>query len=88
MPRKESAKPPLGGARVNFYGQTLGAQLDQPRRASCKPTKPIFREKVTGAQADRREVLRLLKTLARDDVVTVTRIDRLGPLDLRPVRHR
>jgi hypothetical protein len=35
-------------------------------------------EKVTGAQADRRELLRMLKRLAPGDVLTVTRIDRLA----------
>src|SRR5450631_4066151 len=65
----------LGYARVSTYGQTLDAQLDQLRKAGC--TK-IFREKVTGARSDRRELLKLLKTLAPGDVVTVTRIDRLA----------
>ena len=38
----------------------------------------IYREKVTGARADRRELLKLLKAIAPGDVVTVTRIDRLA----------
>ena len=38
----------------------------------------IFREKASGARADRRELLKLLKALAPGDVVTVTRIDRLA----------
>src|SRR5438105_6879078 len=37
-----------------------------------------YREKVTGAQADRRELNRMLGKLAPGDVVTVTRIDRLA----------
>jgi DNA invertase Pin-like site-specific DNA recombinase len=65
----------LGYARVSTYGQTLDAQLDQLRGAGC--TK-IFREKVTGAHNDRRELLKMLKGLAPGDVVTVTRIDRLA----------
>jgi DNA invertase Pin-like site-specific DNA recombinase len=65
----------LGYARVSTYGQTLDAQLDQLRKAGC--TK-IYREKVTGARADRRELLKLLKAVAPGDVVTVTRIDRLA----------
>src|ERR1700726_1085721 len=51
------------------------AQLDQLRGAGC--TK-IYREKVTGARSDRRELLKMLKGLAPGDVVTVTRIDRLA----------
>src|SRR5205085_2043859 len=46
------------------------------------PTRPssrnIYREKVTGARADRRELNRMLGKLAPGDVVTVTRIDRLA----------
>jgi DNA invertase Pin-like site-specific DNA recombinase len=45
------------------------------RGADC--TK-IFREKVTGAHHDRRELLEMLDTLAPGDLVTVTHIDRLA----------
>jgi DNA invertase Pin-like site-specific DNA recombinase len=38
----------------------------------------VYREKASGARADRRELQRLLKDLAPGDVVTVTRIDRLA----------
>ena len=65
----------LGYARVSTYGQTLDAQLEQLRKAGCSK---IFREKVTGAKADRRELLKMLKALTPGDVVTVTRIDRLA----------
>jgi DNA invertase Pin-like site-specific DNA recombinase len=65
----------LGYARVSTYGQTLDAQLEQLRGAGC--TK-IHRDKVTGAHNDRRELLKMLDTLAPGDVVTVTRIDRLA----------
>src|SRR6266436_2064598 len=65
----------LGYARVSTYGQTIDAQLEQLRGAGC--TK-IYREKVTGAHSDRRELLKMLKGLAPSDVVTVTRIDRLA----------
>src|SRR5271169_5507534 len=65
----------LGYARASTYGQTLDAQLDQLRGAGC--TK-IYREKVTGAHNDRRELLKMLDHLAAGDVVTVTRIDRLA----------
>jgi len=65
----------LGYARVSTYGQTLDAQLEQLRGAGC--TK-IFREKVTGAHSDRRQLLKMLDTLVSGDVVTATRIDRLA----------
>jgi DNA invertase Pin-like site-specific DNA recombinase len=65
----------FGYARVSTVGQTLDSQLEQLRGAGC--TK-IYREKVTGARADRRQLLDRLKHLAPGDVVTVTRIDRLA----------
>ena len=64
-----------GYARVSTGGQTLAAQLDQLKAEGCNK---IYREKASGAQADRRELQKLLKTLATGDVVTVTRIDRLA----------
>ena len=65
----------LGYARVSTYGQTLDAQLEQLKAEGCAK---IYREKASGAKADRRELLRLLGSLAPGDVVTVTRIDRLA----------
>ena len=65
----------IGYARVSTYGQTLDAQLDQLRAEGCSQ---VYREKASGAQADRRELQRLLRALAPGDVVTVTRIDRLA----------
>jgi DNA invertase Pin-like site-specific DNA recombinase len=64
-----------GYARVSTVGQTLAAQLDQLKAAGCEK---IYREKATGARADRRELLKLLKALEPGDIVTVTRIDRLA----------
>ncbi|MGC9272116.1 recombinase family protein [Acidiphilium sp.] len=65
----------IGYARVSTYGQTLDAQLEQLKAAGCAK---IYREKVTGARPDRRELLKLLKYVGADDVVMVTRIDRLA----------
>src|SRR5271156_2345139 len=75
MPEKKPQNRPIGYARVSTYGQTLDAQLEQLRKAGC--TK-IYREKVTGARADRRELLKMLKAIDPGHVVTVTRIDRLA----------
>ena len=79
MPAKKPQNRPIGYARVSTYGQTLDAQLEQLRKAGC--TK-IFREKVTGARADRRELLKMLKAIDPGHVVTVTRIDRLARIYL------
>ena len=68
-------KPQTRRLGVSTYGQTLDAQLEQLRAAGC--TK-IYREKVTGAHSDRRQLLDMLKHLAPGDVVTVTRIDSLA----------
>jgi len=65
----------LGYARVSTYGQTLDAQLEQLRAGGCAK---IYQEKASGAKADRRELLRMLKEMSPGDVVTVTRIDRLA----------
>jgi DNA invertase Pin-like site-specific DNA recombinase len=65
----------IGYARVSTYGQTLDAQLEQLHAAGCAK---VYREKATGARADRKELLKMLKHLAPGDVVTVTRIDRLA----------
>ena len=78
---KTKAQPPpenrrIGYARVSTYGQTLDSQLEQLRAAGC--TAKIYREKVTGAHNDRRELLKMLRGLTPGDVVTVTRIDRLA----------
>ena len=67
----------IGYARVSTYGQTLDSQLQQLRKAGCN-SRNIYREKVTGARPDRRELNRMLGKLAPGDVVAVTRIDRLA----------
>src|SRR5215469_17418540 len=79
-PIRKTKSPPsegrrFGYARVSTYGQTLDAQLEQLKAQGC--TK-IYREKASGAQPARRELLRMLKNLVPRDVVTVTRIDRLA----------
>src|SRR6201995_5086199 len=67
----------IGYARVSTYRQTPDSQLEQLRDSGCS-SRNIYREKVTGARADRRELNRMLGKLAPGDVVTVTRIDRLA----------
>src|SRR4029077_7034805 len=77
MPETHPEKRLIGYARVSTYGQTLDSQLEQLRKAGCS-SRNIYREKVTGARADRRELNRMLGKLGPGDVVTVTRIDRLA----------
>jgi DNA invertase Pin-like site-specific DNA recombinase len=78
LTRYDRKKPPSGRlsyARVSTYGQTLDAQLEQLRKEGCNP---IYREKASGAQPTRRELLQMLKALGSGDVVTVTRTHRLA----------
>lgn len=81
MPPRAARTPPsadtnlVGYARVSTFGQTLDAQVEQLTATGCSR---IFKEKVSGARADRRELNRLLATLGEGDQVLVTRIDRLA----------
>ena len=59
MTEKHPEKRLFGYARVSTVGQTLDSQLEQLRAAGC--TAKIYREKVTGAHNDRRELLKMLK---------------------------
>ena len=65
----------LGYARVSSDGQSLEAQLDELKRAGCER---VFREKVSGARSDRRELAKLMGKLANGDTLIVTRLDRLA----------
>jgi DNA invertase Pin-like site-specific DNA recombinase len=67
--------PTYGYARVSTDGQTLDAQIAQLKAAGAEK---VFREKVSGARADRPELARLLRSLASGDRVLVTRLDRLA----------
>ena len=73
--RNSPAKPAPWICPRQHLRQPLDAQLEQLRSAGC--TK-IYREKVTGAHNDRRELLKMLAAVVPGDVVTVTRIDRLA----------
>lgn len=65
----------LGYARVSTDDQ----HLDQQRRALAEAgCRRLFEEKVSGARRDRPELARLLDQLRDDDVVVVTRLDRLA----------
>ena len=67
--------PIYGYARVSTDGQTLDAQVAQLKGAGAEK---VFREKVSGARADRPELARLMRALSPGDVVLVTRLDRLA----------
>ncbi|OUI83797.1 recombinase family protein [Acetobacter tropicalis] len=65
----------IGYARVSTVGQTLDLQINSLKAAGCER---IFKEKASGADAQRVELRRMLKSLKGGDTVVVTRIDRLA----------
>ena len=64
-----------GYARVSKDGQSVDTQVKQLTRAGCKK---VFHEVASGAKTDRAQLRRLLDQLEADDVVMVTRLDRLA----------
>jgi DNA invertase Pin-like site-specific DNA recombinase len=65
----------LGYARVSTQDQDLSAQLDELRKAGAVT---VYREKVSGARADRPQLARLMASLRKGDAVLLTKLDRLG----------
>lgn len=72
---KQVASMIFGYARVSSDGQSLDAQIDELRAARCKH---VFREKISGARSDRRELAKLMAKLRRGDTLVVARLDRLA----------
>ena len=64
-----------GYARVSTDGQSVDAQARQLAAAGCGK---VFREVASGVKTDRAQLRRLLDGLAKGDVVTVTRLDRVA----------
>src|SRR5580765_1041241 len=65
----------IGYARVSTDGQSLTAQVTELKAAGCVE---IFKEKVSGAKSDRKQLARLIARLDEGDVLVVTRLDRLA----------
>jgi DNA invertase Pin-like site-specific DNA recombinase len=60
---------------VSTREQDLAAQDAELRNAGCVKT---FKEKVSGAKTDRPELAKVIRRLEPDDVLVVTRLDRLA----------
>jgi DNA invertase Pin-like site-specific DNA recombinase len=65
----------IGYARVSTNGQDLAGQIAELQAAGCVR---IYREKVSGAQTERRELAKLLRAIEPGDVLIVSRLDRLA----------
>ena len=65
----------FGYAPGSTDGQTLSAQNAQLMAAGCAK---VYQEKVSGARTDRVELTKLLKRVEADDMLIVTRLDRLA----------
>jgi resolvase-like protein len=65
----------LGYARVSTDEQTLTSQCHRLSAAGCEK---LFEEKISGATRNRPKLEKLLEHLRKDDVLVVTRLDRLA----------
>ncbi len=65
----------IGYARVSTDDQDLTMQRTALKEAGCRRT---FEEKMSGAKRDRPQLARLLDQIRDNDVVVVTRLDRLA----------
>ena len=65
----------IGYARVSTKDQTLNNQLSRLSEAGCEI---FFEENISGAAKKRTQLEKLLRQLRYDDVVVVTKLDRLA----------
>jgi DNA invertase Pin-like site-specific DNA recombinase len=87
--RARSSIFPVGGgvrgAREEFFRNSfrLAASSDALKAAGAET---IYREKVSGVRADRPQLAKLMAALKAGDMVVVTKLDGLGPVNPRVAR--
>ena len=65
----------IGYARVSTDGQSVDAQVAELKAGGADK---VFRETASGAKTDRAQLRKAIASLGRDDVLIVTRLDRLA----------
>ncbi len=65
----------IGYARVSTDGQSVAAQV---ATLSAAGAARVFRETASGVRTDRAQLRRALSALGQDDILLVTRLDRLA----------
>ena len=76
----------VGYARVSTIGQSLEVQLEKLKAFGCNK---IYREKQSGVDSNRHELKKCLDYVREDDVLVITKLDRLArsTLDLHRIVH-
>ena len=65
----------IGYARVSTKDQNLSLQIDALKKEGCQL---IFKEKVSGAKAERIELNKMIDQIRHGDIVIIWKLDRLG----------
>jgi len=73
----------VGYVRVSKNEQNYDLQIEALKNAGCEE---IFKEKISGAEKERPQYLKMIETLRKGDIVTVWRIDRLGRTTLELIK--
>ncbi|MBC8034879.1 MAG: recombinase family protein [Chitinophagaceae bacterium] len=73
----------IGYVRVSKNEQNFDLQVEALKKVGCEQ---IFKEKISGAEKERPQYLKMVESLRKGDTVTVWRIDRLGRTTLELIK--